>query len=55
MPIFRRRDSRGVFFQWGSRGARYYFNPRCPACTVKARSLAQRQAAAAYAHGYRHK
>jgi hypothetical protein len=51
MPVRRKKDSKGVYYQWGS-GAKYYVKDHPNA---RARALAAAQGQAAYAHGYRKK
>lgn len=55
MPIRRKTDSRGTYYQWGNRGAHYYYTPGNKASRDRAYNRAARQAGAAYAHGYREK
>jgi hypothetical protein len=53
MPIRRGKDSEGSYFVWGSHGKRYYYIPGDKISTELAYKKAQRQATAAYAHGWR--
>ena len=53
MPVHRGRDSQGSYYQWGSRGAKYYYEPGNVQCRANAYRRALRQGQAAYAHGYR--
>lgn len=53
MPIHQGRDRTGSYYRWGNRGKKYYFPPSCLACRSRARAQAGRQAAAAFANGYR--
>jgi hypothetical protein len=56
MPIHRGRDAKGPYVQWGGHGKKYYYGPKFQLKTLAdARAAAGRQAAAAYAHGYRGK
>lgn len=48
-----RKDSQGHYFQSGSKGKHYYYNPESAASTQAAFNKAKKQAAAAYASGYR--
>lgn len=53
MPIHRGVDSRGSFFAWGNHGHKYYYTRGDPVSRARSRRAAGRQAAAAYANGYR--
>lgn len=55
MPIFRRRDADGPFYQWGDRGAKYHYISGNKRSREFAYNKAAKQAGAAYAHGYRGK
>jgi hypothetical protein len=53
MPIHTGSDSQGTYIQWGGHGKKYYYGSGSGMTMSEARSAAGRQAAAAYAHGYR--
>lgn len=53
MPIQRRQDKKGVYYQWGNHGHKYYFNPASKVSTLSAHQRAYLQAKAAFANGYR--
>lgn len=61
MPVHKGEDSTGVFYQWGSKGKKYYVkdytNENCDrACAEKkAKRKALAQGAAAYAAGWKGK
>jgi len=52
MPIHRKVDKNGTYFQWGERGAKYYYKTGDKVSREAARKKAERQARAAYSHGY---
>lgn len=47
MPVRRRRDSRGPYYQWGERGKKYHYQSGNKVSRVKAKEKAKRQARAA--------
>lgn len=53
MPIHQGKDKYGYFYQYGNRGAKYYFNPISQASREKAYILAVKQMRAIYRSGYR--
>jgi len=53
MPIHRGIDEKGVFYQWGNSGKKYYYRPGDAKSRSNAIKLARRQAAAIFASGYR--
>lgn len=56
MPIHRGKDQQGSYFEWGySHGKKYYYTEGDPESAEMAKRLAQRQSAAAHAHGYKGK
>lgn len=55
MPIRRRKDIHGSYYQWGNHGAKYYYTPNDKSSRENAKNLAGRQAKAAYSAGYRGK
>ncbi len=46
------KDKDGYFCRWGSKGARYHYDPSNPASKEAARKKADAQGAAAHAGGY---
>lgn len=53
MPVHRRTDKYGTYFQWGERGAKYYYKTGDKTSREEAKKKAdERQARAAYSHGY---
>jgi len=46
------RDSKGSYCRWGGHGKKYYYSPGDEASKERARKQADKQGAAAYAHGY---
>jgi len=52
MPIFRKKDSDGPYYQWGNRGAKYHYISGNKRSREIAYQKAARQAGAAHAHGY---
>lgn len=56
MPIHQgyewRDGKRWGYYQWGSHGKRYYYTPGNERARKAARTKAEQQAMAAYAHGY---
>lgn len=53
MPVKRKDDSKGPYYQWGQHGKKYRFKPNNKISRKIAKDKAQRQADAAYANGYR--
>lgn len=53
MPIYRRKDSKGTYYQWGNHGKKYYYTPNNIRSREMARKKAVKQAQAAYAAGYK--
>lgn len=45
MPVHKRRDSKGVYYQWGGHGKKYRGKD--------AKAKAEKQGRAAYANGYK--
>lgn len=53
MPVHNGRDKNGSYYQWGSRGKKYYYTPGNKTSREKAKKLAIRQAVAiSYSTGY---
>lgn len=52
MPVRRRKDSRGPYYQWGDNGKKYRYRSGNKSSRVKAKEKAQRQGRAARASGY---
>jgi hypothetical protein len=57
MPIRSGYDAvnKQYYMIWGSRGKKYYYNPKNPQSEQEAYKKASAQARAAYSHGYRPK
>ena len=55
MPIHIGKNSKGSFYQWGTSGKKYYYQPGCATCRENAKKNAGKQARAIYASGYRKK
>lgn len=55
MPIERKTDTKGSYYQWGSRGKKYYYKPGSGMSRNRAYNNALKQAIAAYANGFREK
>lgn len=53
MPVKTGKDKKGCFAQWGSKGAKYYYECGNEKAAKKARARAHEQEAAAYASGYK--
>lgn len=53
MPIHRKKDKYGYFYQWGTKGTKYYFNPLIMNSEMRAYSKAIRQMRAIYSSGYK--
>lgn len=53
MPILRKKDSRGSYYQWGNHGAKYRYIVGNPKSRNLAKSKAHLQERAAYSHGYK--
>lgn len=53
MPIFRRHDVNGYYYQFGNHGHKYYYTPNVKRSRELAREKARRQAAAIYSTGWR--
>lgn len=51
MPIHLSFDRQGFYYQYGSHGHKYYFNPGSDQDDEEAYKAAARQAAAIHAHG----
>ena len=55
MPVNRRRDKRGGFFQWGDHGKKYYYTIGDKTSREEAKRKATLQGRAAFTNGYRGK
>ena len=53
MPVRRRHDSKGPYYQWGDYGRKYRYSPGDKASRDRAKHGATRQGQAAHARGYR--
>ncbi len=53
MPVRRRRDAKGPYYQWGDHGRKYRYTPRDSASRAQAKRRATQQGQAAHARGYR--
>jgi hypothetical protein len=53
MPVQRKQDSKGGFYQWGNTGAKYRYTAGDAESRKKAEKKAQKQGAAARASGYK--
>jgi hypothetical protein len=53
MPVRRRQDSKGPYYQWGDSGRKYRYTPGNASSRNRARQAATRQGQAARARGYR--
>lgn len=50
MPIYKRKDSKGPYYQYGSKGAKYYFNSTSERSETIAYNKAVRQTQAIHAN-----
>lgn len=55
MPIKVHENGKGYYVQWGTHGAKYYFNPNSERSFEKAHERAILQMSAAFYNGYREK
>jgi hypothetical protein len=53
MPVRRRQDSQGPYYQWGDSGKKYRYRPGDKGSRDRAKQGATRQGQAAHARGYR--
>jgi hypothetical protein len=53
VPVRRREDSKGPYYQWGDHGRKYRYTPGDKASRDRAKQGATRQGEAAHAHGHR--
>lgn len=53
MPIQRKSDSKGPYYQYGNSGAKYHYKAGNEASRKKAKKRAQKQSNAIHASGYR--
>ena len=54
MPIYRRYDTHGPYYQWGNHGKKYYYINGDRRSRERAYNRSLNQARAVYAHGYHH-
>jgi hypothetical protein len=52
MPVRRRKDAKGAYYQWGDSGKKYRYTPGDKDSRARAKRGATRQGQAAHAHGY---
>jgi len=52
MPINRRHDSKGPYYQWGDSGKKYHYESGNAKSRERAKEKANKQAQAAHASGY---
>lgn len=55
MPINRKKDTKGYYYQWGNHGKKYYYTANNPRSRDMAKSKAVKQAQAVYSSGYKEK
>lgn len=55
MPIHRKKDSHGTYYQWGNSGKKYYYKTGNKKSRENAFKKARMQEKAIYASGYRGK
>ena len=55
MPVHRRRDTKGPYYQWGNHGKKYYYRSNNVRSRENAKSKANLQGRAAHASGWRGK
>lgn len=53
MPVYRGRDSKGSYYQWGKSGKKYYYTSGDEQSRERAKNKAEKQGRAAYASGYK--
>jgi hypothetical protein len=53
MPVHRKKDSKGPYYQWGDSGKKYHYEAGNKTSRERARSKATKQGQAARASGYR--
>jgi len=53
MPIYKKHNSKGNYFQWGDSGKKYYYIKNDVVSTNSAYMSAVRQAKAAHSRGYK--
>lgn len=53
MPIHAGKDLKGAFYQWGTTGKKYYFNPENRRSKVNAKNKAEAQQTAIYSSGFK--
>lgn len=55
MPIHRKTDSKGPYYQWGNSGKKYYYKSGSKRSRETAIDKAKKQAVAIYASGWKGK
>lgn len=55
MPVHNGKDTKGSFYQWGGKGKKYYYTSGNKSSRDRAKKMAGKQGAAAYANGYKGK
>lgn len=55
MPVHRGKDSQGCYYQWGGRGAKYYYTAGDVKSREKAKGKAELQRKAIYSSGWKGK
>jgi hypothetical protein len=53
MPVQRKKDSEGPYYQWGNSGKKYHYEAGNKASRERAKNKATKQGQAARASGYR--
>lgn len=53
MPVRRKRDSKGPYYQWGKSGKKFYYKAGNESSRKRALKKAKEQAKAIYASGYK--
>jgi hypothetical protein len=55
MPVHSGENKKGLYFQWGHHGKKYYYNPYSKISMKNAQAKASKQGMAAFANGYKGK
>jgi hypothetical protein len=53
MPVHRKKDSKGPYYQWGDSGKKYHYEEGNKTSRERAKNKATKQGQAARASGYR--
>ncbi len=53
MPVKRKQDTKGPYYQWGNHGKKYRYKPNNPISRQKAKEKAKRQGMAVHSSGWR--